>query len=229
MKQKRSVRREIPVSNFIQEALDLFEWCGKDKEILIHAGLDWKFAEEIPDRAQALITLEASWIPKFRGTNEMTESWKELYPNARTLQKSLLRHFRYAFYSMPDVLNQLKSISRIHTIAGLIQSLFDLAEIGGKHSTELQKIHFDFQLLETARETGNTLVPLHARVNSLKKEKNIALELRNKAYSDLKEAVDEVKRAGKFALRNNKNRLRGYSSDFFRMKKQKQKRVKMKS
>jgi hypothetical protein len=51
----------MPVAVVVQEASDLYEWCQEDKEILNKAGLDWKYAEELPIRAETLSRLQARW------------------------------------------------------------------------------------------------------------------------------------------------------------------------
>jgi hypothetical protein len=40
--------------------------------------------------------------------------------------------------------------------------------------------------------------------------------IRDKAYTHLKMLVDEVREAGKYVFRNNKNRLKGYSSSYWK-------------
>jgi hypothetical protein len=47
-------------------------------------------------------------------------------------------------------------------------------------------------------------------------EQNAYKIIRDKAYAHLKELVDEIREAGKYVFRNNKNRLKGYSSDYWR-------------
>jgi hypothetical protein len=127
---------------------------------------------------------------------------------------------------LPDIHTQVRIIAREKTIAGMIQSLFSLAELGSKHSKSLQLIGMDMDIIEKARQAGTEMIPIHARIQNLNGEGREEYELRNKAYTHLKAAVDEVRKVGKFALRNNKRRLPGYTSDFLRTKKQKQMRKK---
>ena len=43
----------MPVSEAVQEAENLFAWCQDDKAALTRAGLDWALVEELPMRAGA--------------------------------------------------------------------------------------------------------------------------------------------------------------------------------
>ena len=57
----KSALPDLPVAIVLQEALNLFDWCSHDREIIIKKGLDWKLAEDIPIRAEALRRLETIW------------------------------------------------------------------------------------------------------------------------------------------------------------------------
>jgi hypothetical protein len=45
----------------------------------------------------------------------------------------------------------------------------------------------------------------------------------DKAYTHMKVLVDEIREAGKYVFRNNKNRLKGYSSDYWKKQNRKKK------
>jgi hypothetical protein len=57
----KSVLPGVPVAIVLQEALNLYDWCMHDREIIIRTGFDWKLAEDIPVRAGALSRLETVW------------------------------------------------------------------------------------------------------------------------------------------------------------------------
>jgi hypothetical protein len=45
---------------------------------------------------------------------------------------------------------------------------------------------------------------------------NASKIIRDKAYTYMKALVDEIREAGKYVFRNDKNRLKGYSSEYWR-------------
>jgi len=64
----------------------------------------------------------------------------------------------------------------------------------------------------------NDLADLLATANGDKVEKNASKTIRDKAYTHLKELVDEVRAAGKYLFWRNPNRLKGYTSEFWKRK-----------
>ena len=130
-------------------------------------------------------------------------------------------------------LKELNSISEKETgkptipVSIAIQEACDLAELGSQHSEELMGIGLDITILDTARAKSFELSALLAKVNRALKDSSPKLEIRNKAYYHLKEAVDEIRRVGKYVYWKNKDRLDGYGSPYLkRMNKNRKKKVK---
>jgi hypothetical protein len=205
---------EIPVGIFVQEALDLHKWCIPDREALIKVALDWKYAEEIPIRAEALNILEADWSAERDSQPECQKELKAELPLARNLRDEIAHEFYRAFRFLPQECAIVTRISHDGTNAELIQSLFDLAELGARLHKELLQIQMDPGILDKARQTGERLTKLQALVNGVLKEGSAGQELRNKAYYHLKEAVDEVRSAGQHVFWRDKERHKGYISAY---------------
>jgi hypothetical protein len=214
-------RTEIPVAILVHEASDLFYWCSKDRDALTGAGLDWKLVEELPRLVQELNSLEAIWNSELRSRKSYLEEWKTALLSARKLRNKLKHNLYFAFYSMPVEYAKVKRMSADKTIAGLVQSLSDLATVGRKHLNELQMAGMDLTILDLAFKTAGELGSHYGRVNCLTREVSQNQELRNTAYLKVKVVVDEVRRVGKFVFLSDKDRCRGYASDYARMKKQK--------
>jgi hypothetical protein len=102
--------------------------------------------------------------------------------------------------------------------ADMIQDLNDLAVLGKANSEFLTAIGFDLSLLDTAASVADELADLLATANGDKVEKNASKTIRDKAYTHLKELVDEVRAAGKYLFWRNPNRLKGYTSEFWKRK-----------
>ncbi len=222
----RSNLPDMPVYIVVQEAADLYEWCRNDRETLIKAGLDWKYAEDLPVRAEVLITLQSAWSMEHMSMKECQIEWKVALPQARNMRNELLHHFFHAFYSIPDAHAQVKRISNGDTRADMIQDLFDLAELGNKHRSKLESIGMDTGILDKARQTATELNALLTRVQTVVRESSEGQILRNKAYYYLKEAVGEVRRVGRYAFWKEKKRYKGYVSAFMQRKNQKHRKKK---
>jgi hypothetical protein len=55
--------------------------------------------------------------------------------------------------------------------------------------------------------------------NGERKEVSEAIQIRDKAYTYLKLAIDEIRECGKFAFWRNPDRLKGYNSDYWKQQK----------
>lgn len=67
------VAPNLPVSVAIQEAENLVEWCGTDKDDLVKTGLDWSLVTDLPARAGACRYAQAVWSRQYQ-TREEAES-----------------------------------------------------------------------------------------------------------------------------------------------------------
>ncbi len=54
------------------------------------------------------------------------------------------------------------------------------------------------------------------KLDTAAQENSVAKSLRDKAFTHLKEAVDEIRAAGKYVFKNDPERFKGYMSQYFR-------------
>lgn len=212
----------MPVAIFIQEAWNLLKWCDEDKDALLKTGLDRNNITDLPLRLEVLSGLETSWIKKYNEPKEFAKEIKSELAKAYNLYSELLRHFRFAFRFEPKLKSAINRYPNHPVIVNLFQYLSDLAALGELHISHLQAIHMDLSLFEKARETSFSLPVLYARY---KNQTNVPGEiklLRNKAYYHAMEAVGNIRKAGKYVFWDNKERQKGYISDFIQRKNQKQ-------
>ena len=207
-------RTTVPVSDFVQEAQDLYGTCSKDKAVLIQAGLDWKLVEDLPARIDALRVSESKWKSMYKHNRDCDAEWAVDLNEARKLRDELVHYFFYAFRKKPRLYAKVKEIDKGDTIADIIQDLMDLYVLGNKHKKDLIAIGFKLNLLEEAAVKSNMLPGHLAKVTGSRKEFSPLLLLRNRAYAHLKEAVDEIREAGKFILWRNKKKRKDYRSDY---------------
>ena len=118
----------------------------------------------------------------------------------------------------------LKEISQIGHYAGMIQDLNDLSVLGKANPRLLEVIGFDFSLLDKAGQTSSEMADLLAAMTCDTEKRSEFKRIRDQAYTHLKEAVDEIREAGKYVFRQNKKHSVGYTSQYMRHIKNKQKR-----
>jgi len=210
----------IPMSIYIQEAEDLHHWALEDKEALTAAGLDAKYVDDLPNLCEAATVAEAQWYVQLNSETKGVLEWEKQAPPAFELRKQLLHHFRFAFRGYPHLLEALKHISGGgKSYAKQIQDLNDLAVLGRANFQSLEAIPFDKSLLDKAAQASYDLSMVLADAIRDRMRPSDAREIRDLAYTRLKEAVDEIRFYGRYVFRGNKERLIGYRSEHIRQMK----------
>jgi hypothetical protein len=204
----------IPVDVYIQEANNLYQWCRNDKEILTALGLNWELVTDLPARIGALMEAESRWNEQRFSGKEAVKKWQEESPIAYDLRDDILQCFRYAFRKDDELLRKLARFPRSKAHADMIQDLNNLAGIGKANPMLLEKINFDMTLLDRADKTSKRIAGILAAANCERGEGSDGKNIRDRAYTHLKEAVDEIYECGQFAFRKDEERRRGYRSNY---------------
>jgi hypothetical protein len=209
----------MPINVFVQEAENLYHWCIDDQDALVRVGLDWDLVPGLPVRAGACREAQSLWI-KDRNTRQQAEQdWKEQAPAAFGLRDQLLHDFRFAFRKFDGLLSRVGEIAEGDTNSDMVQDLNDLAVLGKSNTELLTAVNVDLVLLDTAAELSDRMGDLLGATNGERKEDSKAMAIRDKAYTYLKQAVDEIRECGKFAFWRTPDRLKGYNSDYWKAQK----------
>lgn len=208
----------MPIHTFIQEAEDLHHWCQKDKEALTGAGLGWSIVDDLPHRARLLREAESHWFRERFSREEAEKEWNQSSPRAYELRDRLLRAMRYAFRNDAAILKRVSQITAGTGHADMIQDLNDIAHLGRDNPAPLQAINLDLAELDLAATLSQEMGSLLAKVNGDRMENSSAKIRRDRAYTWLKLAVEEIRACGQYALFNNAERRNGYTSQYFRLR-----------
>lgn len=205
----------MPVHAAVQEAEDLFQWCQPDQELLEKAGLDWQFVTELPARAGACRYAQAIWQRDSQTMEEAEKEWKEKSDEAFDLRDVLVHHFFHAFRKHTDLLNKVRAIAEGGSNADMIQDLKDLYHLGNANKSLLDAISFDWSQLDQAREWSDYLAVVLAKTNGERFDTSESKTVRDKAFTFLKQAVDEIRLHGQYIFWRNDERKRGYISRYY--------------
>jgi hypothetical protein len=137
-------------------------------------------------------------------------------PEAYDFRNDMLASLRFAYRKDGALLSRVSAIIDGGGHADMIQDLNDIAVLGRENPDPLTAIGFDLTQLDLAAQRADELANLLAEANGDKADPNYSKTIRDKAYTHLKELVDEIREAGKYVFRNDKNRLKGYSSDYWK-------------
>ncbi|HNX55346.1 MAG TPA: hypothetical protein PLG33_00790 [Prolixibacteraceae bacterium] len=203
----------IPIDVFVQEAENLYHWCVDDQNALTRVGLNWNMVTSLPTRAGACREAQSLWVKEHNTRKLAEQAWKKEAPAAFDLRDQLVHDFRFAFRKFDNLSARVEEIAQGDTSSDMVQDLNDLATLGRANGDLLGTIGFDFSLIDKAATLSDRMGDLLGATNGERKEDSEALLIRDKAYTYLKQAVDEIRECGKFAFWRTPERLKGYSSE----------------
>ena len=209
----------IPIDVFVQESENLFHWCLDDEGALTRVGLDWTLVTTLPVRAGACRESQSLWIKERNTRQEAEQVWKDEAPLAFGLRDQLIHDFRFAFRKFDGLLARVDEIAQGDTNSDMVQDLNDLAVLGKSNADLLAAINFDSSLLDRAADLSDGMGNLLGATNGERKEDSEAMLIRDKAFTYLKQAVEEIRECGKFAFWRTPERLKGYNSDYWKQQK----------
>lgn len=209
----------IPIGIYNQEAEDLDRWCGLDTDILVGGGLDPLIIADLPIRTGACRYAQSLWAEQRSTLEEAEKRWNQESDAAYDLRDELLHDFRHAYEESSELMKGVRAIADGDGDADMIQDLSDIEVFGKAHPDELAAINFDMTKLDMAATTSDEMGPILAAANGDDGADSAAKLLRDQAYTYLKQAVDLIRKKGKYKFWKNPERLKGYRSAFIRKRK----------
>jgi len=206
----------IPIAAMLQEAEDLYVWSQPDKAPLVAAGLDWTLVDSLPARTGACRYAQSLWQQQYQSREEAQREWATRSPEAYALRDELVHHFLFAYRNAPDLLAHARRIAEGAGHADMVQDLADLAVLGKANPAPLETIGLDLAQLTTAETLAEEMADLLARSNGERTNDSQLRVTRDKAYTYLKQAMDEIRRVGQYIFWRNDERQRGYTSKYIR-------------
>lgn len=214
MKPAEALAPNIPIDVFVQESENLYHWCIDDQGELTRVGLDWALVTSLPTRAGACREAQSLWVKEHNTRKQAEQAWKEQAPAAFDLRDQLIHDFRFAFRKSDHLLARVDEIAQGDTSSDMVQDLNDLAILGRANPGLLTPINFDLTKLDLAADVSDRMGDLLGATNGERKEDSEAMLVRDKAFTYLKQAVDEIRECGKFAFWRTPERMKGYISNY---------------
>ena len=206
----------MPVAIYIQEAEDLNVWMQQDRASLEAHGQPAELLDSLPERIGALRQAESEWNAARYDREQAQADYQELSGQAFELFAQLLRHFRYAFRKHAALLARLPNGTGWASDADRIQDLNNLAVMGREHVDLLEAAGFDPALLDQLATLSDTVADQCALARGERASGRGSKIMRDRAYTHLKAAVDEIRAAGRFLFWADEGRLQGYRSEYAR-------------
>ncbi|WP_461633276.1 hypothetical protein [Labilibaculum euxinus] len=213
------VSTAIPVAIAIGEAGVLHQYALEDKEELLAKGLSEDTINELAPRAKFLQEQQSVWTAVYESALTSTQEWEEKIEEASLLQRELKYDFQFAYRNHPDILKKLQNILDGNSHMDLIQDMSDYPAFARQYPEPLEAILFDTTKTERALQLSHELFDLMNKVDGVKNSKNRPEKLmRDRAYTYLKQLVDEIRAYGKYAFWNDEEKQKRYSSEYQRRK-----------
>jgi len=204
----------MPISEAVQETEDLAVWCEADKDKLIKAGLDWSFVIDLPVRGGACRYAQSIWKRDSKTSEEAEKEWKTKSPVAYDHRDVMLHDFTFAFRADTELIAKVQTIREGGSRADMLQDLSDLNVLGKANLNLLKAIGFDMKKLSQAAEMADDLSAVLALANGEDGNDGNIKELRDKAYTYMKQAIDEIRTTGQYVFWRDEDRKKGYVSAY---------------
>jgi hypothetical protein len=132
------------------------------------------------------------------------------------LRDKLIHDMLFAYRKNAEILARIQDAAEGTGHADMIQDLSDLAGIARKNPEPLKEIkNFDFKDIDKAEKFSAEMARMLAGAKATTGT-TAAKIIRDQAFTYLKSAVDEVRAVGQYVFWRKKDRLPGYSSQYFR-------------
>ncbi len=119
------------------------------------------------------------------------------------------------FLIIQQLLKELKNIKNGKGHRDMLIDLLELEIIGREYNELLTKTLFDFTLLDRAKTLHEEVTRAYADMRVHGRQTSKAILIRDKAYTWLKETMDEIRKYGKFVFSNDADRLKLYKSEYY--------------
>ena len=207
----------IPVDITIGEAGQLHKYAIEDKEQLLAKGLSKDAIQELIPRAKFLQDKQSTWTAVYQSALTSTQQWEDKIDEGRLLQRELKYDFQFAYRNDSDILKKLSNIVDGRSNVDMIQDLSDYSAFAKQYPEPLKAILFDATKTERAKQISLDLLDLMNQVDGMKNSKNRPEKImRDRAYTYLKQLVDEIRDYGKYIFWNDEEKQKRYSSEYMR-------------
>ena len=215
-----SVSDEKVVTNFMPndeaaaEAERVGVLCKQFNAILRNTGIDSIYIDTLAKRIGAFVWSAAVVESLLATETTADKEWTIRKPAGVEVRRLLIRDFLYAFRKNQELLDCVQQIIDGKGNRDLLLDILSCSKLGKGNIPLLNKINADVTLLDKAASLYTELSDIFARMTIDPKTHKKAVSIYNKAWTYLKEALDEIYEAGRFAFDEKDERHSLFYSDY---------------
>ena len=206
----------MPVDVAAQEAEDQYNIANIYQTQLATAGVTVETINLLLTRTNALREAEAQWRTTYNSEQADVKNWEDQAPAGYALKKDLNAAFRFAYRKDSRLLAKVREIGKGAGDDDMIQDLLEYAVLGQANPTLLEAITFDMTKLDTATTLSGTLGTLLSKSAGDKKSQHLLKDLRDRAFTIMKETLDYIRDAGKYVFNDQPDISKLFTSDYKR-------------
>jgi hypothetical protein len=180
------------------------------------AGVKSEYLDTLNSRVGAFIwsLVQVDTYVELKMSTEAT--WREKKKEAEDLRLLLIRAFLWAFREDPKLLGVVENIKQGKGDRDLILDLLAEYKLGKENIPLLQAINLELALVDQSQTLYNEMVQLYTGMQINPEEVREMNRIRNKAWTHLKIALDEIYEAGRFIYPPGHERHELYYNDYLR-------------
>lgn len=206
----------MPVDISIQESENLYETADNYKTELTATDLIQETIDALLTRAGALREAQSRWQANYNAEQDAIKLWDQKAEEAYELQKKLSQTFRYAYRKDKRLMGRVREILKGGSHADMIQDLNDYAVLGKEYPAQLSAINYPLTELDRSATLSDELAEILAQSNGARKDQHIFKDLRDRAFTLLKETTDDIRECGKYVFADNPDIKKRFTSQYYR-------------
>ncbi len=202
VKEDQIISINMPFKHYLQEVQVIIRRLIKEKKVLETGGMDFTKVERADKLTGACRELYSLMYMVTIGQSEFRTNLEEADELIYDLKEAML----FAFKDHPELLLKLSNILDGNSYADMFQDLNDFATLGRNNKELLNAIGYDMANVERAAELSKKLSDLYAQVTIDRSSPPDMTITRNKAFTLLKKAIDNLNSQARYILRANKEK-----------------------
>jgi len=198
---------DCPVADLCHESRELEAVVAQMGEKLVAGSrLDASLCDALKPRRKLLEGTEQDWLA--HRLSQSSSDRKDAQKKAEQLKKDLIAALRYFLHTSPAVQARVDDIIPGTGLADLIDDLSKLATLARENAASLRRADLPADAADQADLLAARLGDDEAvRSIAASDEGHSLMDLRNRAFWHLREAMDEIRAAGRYVFRNDPARL----------------------
>jgi hypothetical protein len=204
----------MPIEEAVGEGNRVTILIREDRAKLERSGIDFKFLDSFEARAGALAWSAAQVTTYVDMESTAKKEWDAIKPGANIVRKKFLKDLKRACRNNPELAVAVKRIQEGQGNLDWVLDFLSMHKLGKEVKKLLEQVFADLSLIDRSAELHTLLQDILSRMTIDPKKLNDAKTIFYKAWTHLKEAIDEVYEAGQYVFDEEDPRHFLYYSDY---------------